>query len=85
MSETSTFLRYTKSFKKYTEEYEPRVVDYVREWAPTADLFAWHEDNSLIKVTGTKAQIDGLLEVLKDRFAYIPPEMKADAKTPTEE
>jgi hypothetical protein len=60
-------------------------VDYVREWAPTADLFAWHEDNSLIKVTGTEQQVNGLLDILKERFGYVPPEMRTpDAKT-TEE
>ncbi len=79
MSTSTPFVRYTKSFKKYTEEYEARVVDYVREWASTADLLTWHEDNSLIKVTGTKEQIDDLLKTLKTRFNYIPPEEREDS------
>ena len=80
MTDTQPFLRYTKSFKKYTDEYEAKVVDFVREWAQTQDLFAWHEDNSLIKVTGSEAQIQALLEVLKERFAYIPPEEREEDK-----
>ncbi|MAG57386.1 MAG: hypothetical protein CMJ83_13930 [Planctomycetes bacterium] len=73
------FLRHTKSFKKYTEEYELRVVDYVREWGKTEALLAVHEDNSLLKVTGSKEQIEGLMGVLKQRFNYIAPEDREDA------
>ena len=73
------FIRCTKTFKKYKDEFEPQVVDFVREWAGTADLIAVHEDNSIIKVTGSKEQIDGLLDVLKSRFDYIPPEDREEA------
>ena len=71
---TAPFIRYTKTFKKYKDEFEPRVVDYVRDWAKTAELLAFYEDNSIVKVTGAKEQIDGLLGTLKSQFDYIPPE-----------
>ena len=51
---TAPFIRYTKTFKKYKDEFEPRVVDYVRDWAKTAELLAFYEDNSIVKVTGAK-------------------------------
>lgn len=76
---TTPFIRHTKTFKKYKDEFEPRVVDYVREWAQTEELLAFHEDNSIVKVTGTKEQIAGLLDTLKSRFNYIPPEDREDA------
>ena len=73
------FIRYTKTFKKYKDEFEPRVVDHVREWAKTEEILVFYEDNSIVKVTGAKEQIDGLLETLKRRFNYIPPEDREDA------
>ncbi len=73
-------LRYTKTFKKYTEEYAPAVVEFVRTWAKTTPLSAFHEDASIVKVTGTKPEIDGLLATLKEKFAYIPPEEREGAK-----
>lgn len=72
------FIRYTKTFKKYKDEFEPRVVDYVREWAKTEELLAFHEDNSIVKVTGAKEQVDELLATLKSRFNYVPPEDRED-------
>jgi len=79
MTESSKpFLRHTKTFKKYKDEYEPRVVDYVREWAQTEELLAFHEDNSIVKVTGAPEQIEGLLATLLSRFNYIPPEDRED-------
>lgn len=82
MAETTTpFLKFTKSFKKYTEEFTPAVVDYVRSWARTENLLGFHEDKSLVKVTGTKLQIETLLGTLKERFGYIPPEMREDKKS----
>ncbi|NRA95118.1 MAG: hypothetical protein HRU14_02810 [Planctomycetes bacterium] len=74
------FIRHTKTFKKYKDEFEPRVVDHVREWAKTEELLAFHEDNSIVKVTGAKEQIDGLLETLKSRFDYTPPEDAEDGE-----
>ena len=67
-------LLYGKSFKKYKDEYEPKVVDYVREWAKNTKLMAFHEDKSLVKVTGTKSQITGLMAELLEKFDYVPPE-----------
>mgnify|MGYP001270560847 CR=1 FL=1 len=85
MSESaSPFIRYTKTFKKYTGEFEPRVVDYVREWAQAGDVLAFHEDNSIVKVTGSKERVDGLLATLKERFNYIPPEDREDASSDDE-
>ena len=79
MPESATpFIRYTKTFKKYTAEFELRVVDHVREWAKTEEILAFHEDNSIVKVTATKEQVDGLLSTLKDRFNYVPPEEGSD-------
>lgn len=78
------FIRYTKSFKKYKAEYVPAVVDYVRSWARTEKLLAFHEDHSLVKVTGSKLQIETLLATLKERFAYIPPEDREEKKTDAE-
>ena len=76
----ATELKYTQSFKKYTDEYRPEVVDFVREWARTHELLAVHEDNSLIKVTGTKARIADLLAELKERFDYTPPDASKKKK-----
>jgi hypothetical protein len=72
-------MKYTKSFKKYTDEYRPEVVDFVREWAREVGPEAVHEDNSLIKVTGTEEQIDALLTMLMERFSYVPPEKLEDS------
>ena len=81
MSESTTpFLRYSKAFKKYTEEYEPAVVDYVRSWARTENLLDFYEDKSIVKVTGSKLQIETLLGTLKERFGYIPPEDRDGSK-----
>ena len=83
MSETGAnapFIRFSKTFKKYTDEFEPRVVDYVREWAGTQELLAFHEDNSIVKVTSDAEMIEKLLGVLKERFDYIPPEMREGEK-----
>jgi hypothetical protein len=71
---------FTKTFKKYTSEFDAKVVDYVRDWARSAALKAFHEDRSIVKVTGTQAEIVGLLEVLKERFGYIPPEERKEVK-----
>lgn len=71
-------MKFTKSFKKYTDEYQPEVVDFVREWAREAGPEAVHEDNSLIKVTGSEEQISALLAMLKERFSYVPPEELKD-------
>ncbi len=65
---------FTKTFKKYKAEYRPDVVDYVREWAKEQKVKAFHEDNSIVKVTGGKRLIEGLLEELKEKFDYTPPE-----------
>ena len=67
-------LRYTKSFKKYTNEFNADVTEHVRSWSSGQELMAFHEDDSLVKVTGTKRQITALLEDLKEKFDYIPPE-----------
>jgi len=72
----AVMLRYTQSFKKYTSEYDPKLVEHVRTWAQGQSLIAFHEDNSLVKVTGTKAQVDELLEQLKELFGYLPPDRK---------
>lgn len=73
-------MQYTKTFKKYTAEYEAPVVDYVRSWARTEKLLAFHEDKSIVKVTGTDLQVKALLATLKDRFGYIPPEDRGEKK-----
>jgi hypothetical protein len=67
-------VKYTKTFKKYTDEFEAPVVDYVRSWARAEPLMAFHEDNSIVKVTGTDLHIKTLLATLKSRFHYVPPE-----------
>ncbi len=74
------FVKYVKTFKKYKEEFAPEVVDYVRGWARTEKLIDFIEDKSIVKVTGSKEQITVLLATLKDRFGYIPPEMREGAK-----
>ena len=71
---------HTKSFKKYTSEYEPAVVAYVREWAAAHPEIRFHEDNSLVKITTSKAMVERLLGVLKERFSYIPPEERTPPK-----
>ena len=83
MSEAGTDapkMRTCKTFKKYTDEYEEQVVAYVREWGQTHDDIVFHEDNSIVKVTATADMIGKLLGVLKERFDYIPPEMREEKK-----
>ena len=75
-----TTLRYTKTFKKYTEEFEPAVVEFVRQWAKSNVIAAFHEDASIVKVTGSDAQVRGLLGTLKEKFGYVPPEEREGAK-----
>ena len=73
-------MRYTKTFKKYTDEFEEQVVSYVREWGQTHDEIVFYEDNSIVKVTATEDMVEKLLGVLKERFDYIPPEMREEKK-----
>ncbi|MSR75273.1 MAG: hypothetical protein EXS14_07380 [Planctomycetes bacterium] len=88
MSEATTpVLRFTKTFKKYTSEYQAPVVEHVRAWAKADSTIVFHEDKSIVKVTGTQAHIVALLAELKSRFNYTPPEdleEKKDADTPAE-
>ena len=67
-------MRHTKTFKKYTDEYDQEVVDHVREWGSSREGIVFHEDNSIVKVTGVAEKIDSLLGELKKRYDYIPPE-----------
>ena len=67
-------MRYTKTFKKYTSEFEAPVVEHVRIWAKADKSIVFYEDKSIVKVTSTQARIAALLEELKTRFNYIPPE-----------
>lgn len=82
-SMSATGLRYTKSFKKYTDEFQPEVVEHVRQWARVQDLAAIHEDASLVKVTGSKQQIESLLAELKEKFDYVPPEDRGKGEKKT--
>jgi hypothetical protein len=84
MTDAGPGIRYTKTFKKYKGESDPRVIDYVRGWARSETLHAVHEDASIIKVTGTQEQIEALLADLKARFGYIPPELREEKKVEEE-
>lgn len=77
---TAPALRHTKTFKKYTSEYEPAVVEAVRQWAKISGAVVMHEDKSIVKVTASQERIAALLSELKARFNYIPPEDREEAK-----
>lgn len=67
-----TYVQHSKSFKKYTSEYRPEVVDAVRHYAVGNAEFKVHEDRSLLKVTSTKENIAAMLTVLRARFGALP-------------
>lgn len=82
MSEAPTVpLRYTKTFKLYTAEFDARVVEHVRAFAKARASLTFHEDKSIVKVTGTQPDITSLLDELKQRFNYIPPEDREEKKS----
>ncbi|MCB9832704.1 MAG: hypothetical protein H6807_09535 [Planctomycetes bacterium] len=63
------FVKHTKSFKKYSAECRPEVVEACRVWtSERGDRFQVHEDASLIKVTGSQADIDEMVASLRERF-----------------
>lgn len=63
-----------KKFTRYNDKHRPEVVEYVRTWAKSQTLLAVHEDASIVKVTGSEAQIAGLLADLKAKFNWEPAE-----------
>ena len=63
-----------KKFTRYNDKHRPEVVDYVRNWAKGQALLAVHEDASIVKVTGSEAQITNLLADLKAKFNWEPAE-----------
>ena len=63
-----------KKFTRYNDKHRPEVVDYVRNWAKGQTLLAVHEDASMVKVTGSEAQITSLLADLKAKFGWEPAE-----------
>jgi hypothetical protein len=73
-------LRHTKTFKLYTDEFDARVVEHVRAFAKARPAVTFHEDKSIVKVTSTSADIRALLDDLKTRFNYIPPEDREEKK-----
>lgn len=82
MSDAPTVpLRYTKTFKLYTAEFDARVVEHVRAFAKARASLTFHEDKSIVKVTGTQPEITTLLDELKQRFNYIPPEDREEKKS----
>ena len=65
-------VKHTKSFKKYTDEYRPELVDAVRTYASGRPGFSVHEDKSILKVTATKGEIDAMCVDLRGRFGPLP-------------
>ena len=62
-------VRHTKSFKKYSEEFRPEVVNAARSWAnERPEKLAFYEDNSIVKITGSKDDIDEMVASLRGRF-----------------
>ena len=62
-------VKHTKSFKKYSDECKPEVIEACRKWAQDRpDKFQIFEDASIIKVTGIQADIDEMVEDLRGRF-----------------
>lgn len=63
------FVKHTKSFKKYSAECRPEVVEACRAWAlERSDRFSIHEDASIVKVTASQADVDEMVESLRARF-----------------
>ncbi len=67
---TQTF----KKFTRYNDHHRPDVVDHVRSWAKGQILIAQYEDASILKITGSEAQVDALLAELKSKFSWTPAE-----------
>jgi hypothetical protein len=63
-----------KKFTRYNDKHRPEVVEFVRTWAKSQTPLAVHEDASIVKVTGSEAQIAGLLADLKAKFNWEPAE-----------
>ena len=65
----AAFVKHTKSFKKYSAECKPEVIEACRQWAQERpDVFQIIEDASIIKVTAGKAHVDEMVENLRGRF-----------------
>ena len=74
-------VKHTKSFKKYTSEHRPELVDAARHYAMGRSDFSIHEDRSVLKLTSTRPNIESMLTVLRARFGALPgDEEPKDAK-----
>ncbi len=63
------FVKHTKSFKKYSDQCRPEVVEACRAWAlERPDRFEIHEDASIVKVTGSQEDVDEMVASLRERF-----------------
>ena len=78
----SGFVQHTRTFKKYTEEFQVDMVEAVRAYCQGREDLPLYEDDSIVKITGTAAAIEEMCTNLRARFGALPgdPEPKEDKK-----
>ncbi len=57
-------MRYNKTFKKYRDECRPEVLVSVREYVAASNSLTLHEDDSILKATGSREAIDEMVAAL---------------------
>jgi hypothetical protein len=61
-------VKFCQSFKKYTSEFKPEIVAFVKEWTRGKAGVDFYEDRSLIKVTSDEATIQALRTDVTAKF-----------------
>ena len=80
-----SYVRQTRTFKKYKDEFRPELVEAARTLAKQQDL-GFYEDASIVKITGDKSAIDALCDTLRAQHGALPgdpepKEKKAEKKS----
>lgn len=75
----AAFVKHTRSFKKYTAEYREDLVEAART-AAALETLEMYEDASIVKITGSKEDIDKMCADLREKFGPLPGDPKPKAK-----
>ena len=75
-------VKHTKTFKKYTDQHNPELVEAVRGYAAArSDVVSLYEDDSIVKVTGLAGDVDEMVDSLRSRFGTPLPGEDPPAKS----
>lgn len=66
---TTPAVNFCQSFKKYSAEFKPELIAFVRDWTKGKAGAKVYEDRSLLKVTADEATIAALRVDVAAKFA----------------